>query len=101
MQAAQNEVYMDIPAVQGIAKTLMAVSETLKAVSVALGVLIQMLKATAFVGLVGNLAEAAHLEVIKRQIDQVAQKTEEMSKDVSAAVDAYERGDQQGSTKFY
>jgi hypothetical protein len=99
--AADSEVYMNIPEVQGIASTFNQVSETLKGVSTALGVLIDILKATAFVGMVGGLAEAHFLEIMKRQIDQMAQKTEEISKDVSAAVEAYERGDAQGATKFH
>jgi excreted virulence factor EspC (type VII ESX diderm)/uncharacterized protein DUF6507 len=99
--AAENEVFMNIPQVQGIAKTLSQITETLRSVSKALEMLINVLKSTAFIGMVGGLAEAHFLEIMKRQIDQMADKTEELSKDVSAAVEAYERGDQQGSTKFY
>ncbi|HZT07046.1 MAG TPA: DUF6507 family protein [Chloroflexota bacterium] len=101
MQATENEVYMNIPEVQQIAKTFAQISETLKAVSTALGVLINILKSTAFIGMVGGLAEAQFLEVIKKQIDQMAAKCDEMSKDVQAAVEAYERGDAQGATKFH
>jgi len=101
MAAAQNEVYMNIPEVEGISKSFAQISETLKGVSTALGVLINILKSTAFIGMVGGLAEAHFLEIMKRQIDQMAQKADEMSKDVQAAVEAYERGDQQGATKFY
>jgi len=101
MQATQNEVYMNIPEVQGIAKTFANVSETLRGISTALQTLIMILKSTAFIGMVGGLAEAHFLEIMKRQIDQMADKTEEMSKDVTAAVEAYERGDAQGATKFH
>jgi hypothetical protein len=98
---AQAEVYMRIPDVQGIAKTLGTVSEVLKGVATALGVLINILKSTAFVGLVGGLVEAHFLEVMKKQLEQMAAKCEQMGKDVTAAVEAYARGDQQGATKFH
>ena len=98
---SQNEVYMNIPEVQGIAKTFATISEVLNGVVVALDVLINILRATAFVGMVGGLAQAHFMEIMKRQLDQMADKCEEISKDVSAAVEAYQRGDQQGATKFF
>jgi hypothetical protein len=98
---AENEVYMDIPAVKGISKTFGTVADVLDKVSQALEVMIDTLKATAFVGLVGGLAYAQYLDVIKTKIDEVSEKCQELSKDVSDSVDAFERGDQQGATKFY
>jgi hypothetical protein len=92
---------MDIPAVEGIARTFQAVSETLKGVVTSLDVLINILNATAFVGAVGGAVLAQFMEIIKRQLDNMADKTEEVSKDVTAAVEAYQRGDEQGATKFY
>lgn len=98
---AQNEVYMNIPEVEDIAKTFATVSDVLKGVATAIGVLINILYSTAFIGLVGGLAQAHFLEIMKRQLDQMADKAEEISQDVSAAVQAYERGDAAGATKFY
>jgi hypothetical protein len=92
---------MNIPEVQNISKTFARITDVLKGVSQALQVLIDTLKATAFIGLVGGLAEAHFLEIMKKQLDQMAQKTDELSKDVAAAVQAYERGDEQGATRFY
>jgi hypothetical protein len=92
---------MDIPAVEGIAKTFAQVSEVLKGVVTALDVLINILHSTAFVGAVGGMVLAHFMEVMKRQLDQMADKTEEISTDVTAAVEAYQRGDEQGATKFY
>jgi methyl-accepting chemotaxis protein len=92
---------MDIPAVQDIAKTFNQVSEVLKGVVTALDVLINVLNTTAFMGAVGGAAVAHFMEIMKRQIDDVADRTEEVSNDVNAAVEAYQRGDAQGSTKFH
>ncbi|HLZ30975.1 MAG TPA: type VII secretion target [Chloroflexota bacterium] len=97
----QNTVYMNIPEVQNISKTFATLNQVLNGVSQALGVLIDTLKATAFIGMVGGLAEAHFLEIMKKQLDQMAAKFDELSKDVKAAVDAYERGDEQGATKFH
>jgi hypothetical protein len=92
---------MNIPEVQNISKTFATLNQVLNGVSQALTVLIDTLKATAFIGLVGGLAEAHFLEIMKKQLDQMAAKCDELSKDVKAAVDAYERGDEQGATRFY
>lgn len=96
-----DEVYMDIPAVRGVAKTLHTVSETLKAVLKALDMLVNVLKATAFIGLVGGAAVIQFIEATKPMIEKVAETCEELSSDVNFSVDAFERGDQQGATRFY
>ena len=101
MQASQNEVSMNIPEVEDIAKTFEQISDTLKGVSKTLEMLINLLKGTAFIGLVGNAVEAMFLEVQKKHIDQMADKAHEISEDVHNAVEAYKNGDQQGSTKFH
>jgi hypothetical protein len=98
---SQQGVYMDIPAVRGISKNFSTISDVLKAVSKTLEAISNALKATAFIGLVGGYAVVQFIEVIKPQIDEMVQKTAELSKDLSASVTAYERGDQQGATKFY
>jgi uncharacterized membrane protein YgaE (UPF0421/DUF939 family) len=92
---------MDIPAVEGIARTFGQVSEVLKQVVTALDVLINILNSTAFIGAVGGAVVAHFMEIMKRQLDDMADKTEEISHDVSAAVEAYQNGDAQGATKFY
>ena len=101
MAATDSEVYLDVPAVQDIAKTFQQVTEVLKGIITALDVLINVLNTTAFMGAVGGAAVAHFMEVMKRQLEQVADQTEELSKDVSQAVEAYQRGDAQGATKFF
>lgn len=98
---SQQGVYMDIPAVRGISKNFSTISDVLKAVSKTLEAIANALKATAFIGLVGGYAVVQFIEVVKPQIDEMVQKTAELSKDLAASVTAYERGDQQGATKFY
>jgi hypothetical protein len=92
---------MDIPAVRGIAKVCSDVGETLDTVNKTLETLVTVLKTTAFMGLVGGLAVAQFIDSIRPFIEQTAQKCLELNKDLTTSVDAFERGDQQGATRFY
>lgn len=96
-----EEVYIDVPAVRNMATTFGTISDILKAVCKALEMLIMTLKATAFIGLVGGYALIQFLEMIKPHIEDMAEKCAELNSDLDASVDAYERGDQLGATKFY
>jgi len=96
-----EQVYMDIPAVKNIANTLGKVSQVLKGVSKTLEALANVLKTTAFVGLVGGGAVLAVIEMIKPYIKKMADKSAELKKDVTDSVNAFERGDIQGATRFY
>lgn len=96
-----NEVYMDVPAVRDMAKAFGTISEVLQTVVKVLEALIMTLKTTAFIGLVGGAAVAHFLEMIKPHIEDLAEKCAELNKDLDASVDAYERGDALGATRFY
>lgn len=98
---SQQGVYMEVPAVRGMARNFNNISQVLRGVSKTLEAISNALKATAFIGLVGGYAVIHYIEIIKPQIDQMAQKTAELSSDLTASVNAYERGDQQGATRFY
>jgi hypothetical protein len=96
-----EEIYMDIPAVRGIARSFGQMEEVLRAASRAMETAITTLKTTAFVGLVGGYAVAAYLEQIQPVIDQYAARCNEMSNDLNASVTAYQNGDARGSTRFF
>lgn len=96
-----EEVYMDVPAVRDMAKTFGTINEVLDAVNKVLEGLVMILKSTAFIGMVGGLAVAHFIEMIKPHIQEMAEKCQELNQDVSASVDAYERGDALGATRFY
>jgi hypothetical protein len=98
---SDTQVYMDIPAVKDIAKNFNTISEVLSNVAKVMDVLINTLKVTAFIGLVGGYAVSQFLEMIKPQIEKMSEKCAELSKDVNASVTAYERGDAEGATRFY
>lgn len=100
MNSSQG-VYMDIPVVRGMAKRFGTISDVLKTVNKTLQALVTVLKTTAFIGLVGGLAVAQYIETIRPFIEEMQKKTAEISKDLTSSVNAYERGDQQGATRFY
>lgn len=96
-----DEVYMDIPAVHQMAKNFGNIGEVLDTVNQTLEILVNTLKATAFIGLVGGGAVIAFIEMIKPHIKRMADKCKELNRDLEASVRAYERGDAQGATRFY
>jgi len=96
-----DEIFMDVKAVKDMAKKFTDMEGKLKETSKGLQAAISMLKASAFIGLIGNTAYAAYLEKLKPQIDKYAQKCSEMSHDLVLSAEAYERGDQQGAARFH
>lgn len=96
-----DEVYMDVPAVTDMAQGLQTISEVLQNVCKVLEGLITTLNVTAFIGLVGGAALARYLDWLKPQIEELAEKFAEMSKDVTASIEAYQRGDDLGAARFH
>lgn len=96
-----KEVKMNIPAVRGMSKKFGDISDVLEGVNRTLEMVSNTLKASAFIGLVGNAAMALMIDRIRPFVKQMADKCGELSKDLSTAVDAFERGDEVGATRFY
>lgn len=98
---ATDQIYMDVPAVQNMGTQFNNIGETLKQVSNALEVCMTILKTTAFVGLVGGVAVERFLEWLKPVIDELSEKSLELSRDLDAAAAAFQAGDAFGGTKFH
>ena len=98
---ASNQVYMSLPDVRGFASKFGQISQVLSTIAKVMEALSNTLKATAFIGNVGGAALAMYLDTIKPQIQNLAQQTQQIGQDLSKSADAYERGDQQGATRFY
>lgn len=92
---------MDVPVVRDFAKKFQEISEALTRVVNVLNTLSNILKTTAFIGMVGGAAVQQFIDMIKPYIEQVAAKCAEVSKDVSVSVDAFERGDELGAARFH
>lgn len=96
-----QEVYMNVPELQNIAKTFKTLEQVLQGVLKALEVIVNMLKTAAFMGLVGASSIAYFINSLKPPIKEMAERFSELSDDLKASVDAYERGDEQGATRFF
>lgn len=96
-----NEVFMDVPAVQNMGKRFDDVGDTLANVGHGLEVCMTILKTTAFVGLVGGVALERFLEWLKPIIDELEKNSHELAKDLRDAAQAYQNGDELGSTRFH
>jgi hypothetical protein len=99
--ASGEEVFMDVPVVRDFGKKFADIGEVLENVAKALDMLANILKATAFIGLVGGMAIVHIIEQVNPYIKQIAEKCQELSGDLAASADAYERGDAMGSTRFH
>lgn len=97
---SEQGVYMDVEAVENMAKRFDQISDLLKNVSKALQVAITTLRVTAFVGLVGGAAVERYLSRIKPQVDKLADKTQEIQVDLMGAIVSYRDGDISGSKRF-
>ena len=95
-----NEVYMDVPAVRGLAKNFGTISDVLKTVSKVLEALMLILNTTAFIGNVGGAAVADYIDRVKPHIDRIAAKCEELMQDINLSATAYENGDMAGAELF-
>lgn len=98
---AGNEVYMDVPKVMDMGKKFEDIGQVVQGVSTALQAMITVLKATAFVGLFGNMVLTQFLETMKPKIDKLAEDCTEIGGDLAASARAYQNGDAMGSTRFY
>lgn len=95
-----EEVFMDIPVVQRMAENFGHFSEILKGVSKALEAALMILRATAFVGLIGGAVVERYINMIKPNVDKMAAKMAELQSDVNGAILSYRDGDNSGSTRF-
>lgn len=93
-------VQMDYGVVTEVSKGFSTQSQMLKMVSKVLGVLIQVLRATAFFSAGTNLALANYLETIQKKIDNLAKLCDEFSSDLARAVGDHKRGDIKGKRYF-
>lgn len=96
-----DKVFMDIPKVKEISKNFQTFGETLDMVGKIAKAISDALKTVWFVRIVSEAVIQFIDQIFKPQCDKMSQKCKELSQDVMASVTAYERGDQQGATKFY
>lgn len=80
--------HMEPAKVRAMGEAFQTAAGVLKIVSGVLEVQMQILRTTAFIGLVGGLAVERYLGMIKPEIDRMAKAAEELSQDaILSAVD--------------
>jgi hypothetical protein len=97
---ATDEVYMDIPQVEIMAKNFNSFGEILDAAAKAMSALSSTLKATAWLSLGATAAAAAYLDRIEPNVRKASAKMKELSQDVVSAIRSYRDGDNTGSRRF-
>lgn len=95
-----QEVYMDIPQVQKMSEQFGTFGDILANISKVLEMTINVLRVTAFIGLVGGAAVERYLSIIKPRVDKMAEKMHELQGDLQGAIKHYETGDESGSARF-
>lgn len=95
-----DQVFMNIDAVEQIEKGFGTMGDTLQTVSKGLEIAANILKATAFFGMVGNLIWAHYAERIKAVVDKLRALCEEFRHGVHGAIISYRDGDNTGSQLF-
>ena len=93
-------VQMDYGVVTEVSKGFSAASQMLQMVSKVLGVLIGILRASAFFSMGTSLALAQYLENIQKKIDNLAKICDEFAGDLQRAVGDHKRGDIKGKRYF-
>ncbi len=95
-----TEVYMDIGAVENLAKVFKTFHDVLAAVEKVLTALSNALRVTALFSFGGTAAAAAYIDKIKPNVKRMADKMTELSGDIQSAIRAYRDGDYSGSRRF-
>jgi hypothetical protein len=97
---ATDEVFMDIPQVESMAKSFNAFGDVLDSVAKALSALSISLKVAAWFSLGATAAAAAYVDRIEPNVKKAAAKMKELSGDVLSAIASYRDGDNSGSRRF-
>ncbi len=97
---ADAGIYMNVPAVETMSRRFHEFGDILASVNKALIAALTVLKATAFIGLVGGFAIEAYIQRIQPNVEKMSKKMIEISQDLIAAVKAYRDNDRSGSQRF-
>ncbi len=101
MDSSQG-VYMDTEAVRGMATKFGKIGDVLRVAGKALEALANVLESSAFMGRIGRAArQISIIEELRPKLETLAEKCEELNKDLDVSVKAYEQGDELGATRFH
>lgn len=97
---ATDEVFMDIPQVESMAKSFNTFGDVLDAAAKALSALSSALHASAWFSFGATEAAAQYVDRIEPNVKNAASKMRELNGDILSAVASYRDGDNSGSQRF-
>ena len=95
-----EEVFMEISAVEDVQKSFQGIADVTQQISNVLRIAAEILRGTAFLGMVGNLILAWYTDQIRRIVDQLHQMSLTIADGVGGAIASYRDGDSSGSQLF-
>lgn len=97
---ATDEVFMDIPQVENMAKSFQTFGDVLDGIAKAMEAISAALKASAWVSFGATAAAAAYIDRIQPNVKKAGAKMRELNSDLQSAIKAYQFGDYSGSRRF-
>ena len=97
---ANDEVFMDIPQVETMAKSFNTFGEVLDGVAKTMQALSISLKAAAWLSFGATAAAAAYIDRIQPNVQKASNKMKELNGDITSAIRSYRDGDNSGSRRF-
>jgi hypothetical protein len=95
-----EEVFMEIPAVEDVQKKFQGMADVTQQISNILRIAADILRATAFFGMIGNMILAWYTDQIRNIVDQLHQMSLTIAGGVGGAIRSYRDGDNSGSQLF-
>ncbi len=97
---ATEEVFMDIPQVESLAKSFTTFGEVLDSADKVLSVLSVTLHVSAWFSFGATEAAAQYVDRIEPGVKNAANKMRELNGDIMSAIASYRDGDNSGSKRF-
>ena len=95
-----EEVFMNVPEVQDVQRKFQGIADVTQQISNILRIAADILRATAFFGMIGNMILAWYTDQVRNIVDQLHQMSLTIADGVGGAIRSYRDGDNSGSQLF-
>ncbi len=95
-----EEVFLEIPAVEDVQRKFQGMADVTQTISNILRIAADILRATAFFGMIGNMILAWYTDQVRNIVDQLHQMSLTIADGVGGAIRSYRDGDNSGSQLF-
>jgi predicted glycosyltransferase len=97
---AGNVIEMDYTVMANVAKGYKTAGENLRVIATVMGKIIEMLRMLGFASAGTSAALAAYLEIIKKNIENLAKTCDEFDRDLQFSVKRHQSGDMSAKSPF-